>query len=186
MKDFLGIPINVFPMEAMGFSRLNAQDISRSLFERASRLLVEDGSVDNVILLFTPKVCLIIDASNFFMNSKTKDMLSFLLRKVACDTDVQGIALVTEAWARKPTEEEKRTGIIDASRKVGDHPNRREAISVQCEWYDGGQSLMIASFERKKDGAGIEEITIQEPQCGRPEGRFANIFPPTRAGGYFN
>ncbi len=179
------VSINACPIEHMGFPRMNVQDISRQLFKRASGILTEEGELLPMVFLFTDQVCFIISANEFMQSSDKKDALSFLLRKVAGETEIVGVALVMEAWMRPATKKEQSTGVTEGKKPVRDYANKKEAIIVQCEWYNGSQYMLTGPFTKNKDATGIEEVKIEEPTGNEVfEGRFANIFPPSRSGGY--
>ena len=187
MIDPLAIPISVCPLENMDFERMNAQDVARKLFSRASELLTTEGDLRPVAFLFTDTVCFTLSANEFMESADKKDALSFLLRKAAGETEIVGVALVMEAWMRTATEEEMRTGVSADNRPVRDYSNKKAAIVVQCEWYNGSQYMLTGTFTKDKDATGIEEVKIDEPSgCETFEGRFANVFPPSRSGGYVN
>jgi hypothetical protein len=187
MNKPIAAPVTPMLIENMGIDKLNANDVCHHLFDKASHILIRDGTLDSMAFLFTEKVCFAIRATDFLENSKSKDALSFLLRKAAGETEIIGIALVMEGYMRKPTEKEKRTGVIDDSRPVKEHPERKEVISVQCEWIGNQSCVLTAVFNREKDFDDVESIKIEEPKKSEnPEGRFAYLFPPTRSGGYYN
>jgi hypothetical protein len=187
MDEPIAVPVKALSLEAMGFDRMNAQDVCCKLFDRASEILVREGDLHSMAFLFTDQVCFAIEANKFLQSSKTKDALSFLLRKAAGETEILGVALVMEGYMRPANEEEQRTGVKQDHRPVKDHPDRKEAIIVQCEWYTGGQYMLTGAFTKEKDANDIETIKIQEPSgTDEFEGRFANVFPPTRSGGYFH
>ena len=116
MKTPFAIPVSSFPLKAMGFDRMNAKDVCRHLFDRASDILVRDKQLDSVVFLLTEKNCIAISAMNFMKDGETKDALSFLLRKAAGETSIIGVALVMEGYMRPATEEEKRTGMVNCLR----------------------------------------------------------------------
>jgi hypothetical protein len=175
-------PVTPMSIEAMGITKLNAQDVCHHLFDKASHILIRDGEVKPMAFLFTEKVCYAIGADNFLRSSESKDALSFLLRKAAGENEIIGVALIMEGWLRKPTEEEKRTGVVNADRPVREHPDRKEVISVQCEWFDNKQCMLTAVFTREAGSIRIEEANKREDY----EGRFSHLFPPTRRGEYYN
>jgi hypothetical protein len=169
----------------MGFTKMNSKDVCRHLFETASFLLARDGNLTPFAFLFTENVCFAIPAMHFLKDSNAKDQLSFLLRKAAGEETILGIAIVMEGWMRPATEKEKRTGMKEDNRPVSEHPDKKEIISVQCEWHDNTQYMLTAVFNRKQEENGKESITIEASEGSQTfEGRFANLFPPTRSGGY--
>lgn len=187
MIDIFPIPVTQFPIEDMGFDKLNAPDVCRHLFKKAAHILQQHGELDPIAFLFTETSCFLIGITGFMKNADTKNMLSFLLRKTAGETSIIGVAIVMEAWARDANEIERRTGIQEDKRPVEDHPDRKEIIVVQCEWYNNDKYMLTAKFEREKDEKGIETIKIEASNSGTDfEGVFVDLFPPTRSGGYFN
>jgi len=178
-------PVTTCSIESMGFAQLNAKDVAKQLFNFAARNLSMDGGFDPMAFFFTSELCYQMSATQFFENSERKDMLSFVLRKAAAESVILGIALVTECWMRCVSDEEKVTG-VDNSCAVSDHDDKKEGILVQCEWCDSTQSMITATFDREQELTGIKSIKIHSPTfITEFEGRFANIFPPTRSGGYF-
>lgn len=185
MKPSDKIPINAIPLDSMGFTKMNSKDVCRHLFETASFILARDGHLTPFAFLFTEHVCFAIPAMSFLKDSEAKDKLSFLLRQAAGEETILGIAVVMEGWMRPATEKERRTGMKEDDRPVRGHPNRKEVISVQCEWHDNTQYMLTAVFTREKEENDIESIKIHDADGSQTfEGRFANLFPPTRSGGY--
>jgi len=185
MDNRINIPIVTLSTESMGFKKLNAPDIARQLFDQAAGILTQEGGVEPIVFLITSRVCYLIGANQFFKSTETKDMLSFLLRKTAKDEDILGVALVIDGWSRAATKEEQQTGVTDTSQRVCDHVDRKEIIVVQCEWFDGNRCMLSATYNRNVEPTGIEAITVHKPTYSSEfEGRFANIFPPSRSGGY--
>jgi hypothetical protein len=187
IDSFNLIQVTAFPIEELGLTKMNAQDVSRDLFTRASEILTQEGLLNSIVFVFTDTSCLLISAESFLENNTKKDALSFLLRKLAQDSSIKGIAFVLDVYARPATEKEVHTGIQEANSPVAECANKHDAIVVQCEWHDGTQYMLSGMYTKRKDAHGIESIKVEEPIGSNVfDSRFSNLFPPTRRGEYFN
>jgi len=187
MNNLFGVPGDIIPLDLFKFSTENAKSVSQQLFEQTVQYIVGDTGLSPTVFIFTNVACLIIDVTDFISSSKRRDDLSFILRKIAKEQDVQGIAMASAAVLRKASATEMQTGEIDGNTPVAESENKEEALIVQCEWYTGDQYMITGVFTKEKDAHGKESLDIQKPvETNNYEGRFANLFPPTRSGGYLN
>ena len=154
----------------MNFEKLNAKDICRHLFKRASELLMKYNKLNPVVFLLTTDTCYILDVSSFMRDTNSKEMLIFLLKRMIKDIPLIGIAFAMECWIRDATKEEIHTQPVAA------YPDKREAIIVQCEWHDATQFMITAEFTTELNDANQSFIKISEvKETQWFEGRFSNI-----------
>jgi len=162
------IPVEIIPRDSMGNGNINnAQDMARDLWEKATEILQEAGEVHAVAFLFSGTDCFLIGAQPFMGSIETKNMLREVILQAVAEKDAVGIAFVSETWMslQKDGEQEIRPS---------EDPNKKHGLLVQCEWYNGTQYVLTATFTKVDSAIQIEEPTPAEHYTGR----FSDIFPP--------
>ena len=177
----------VVPIELLGFTELNSKHVCQTLFNKMAAVLTMNNQFSPTVFLITEETCILINATSFMQNNSTKDELSFFLRESAKETYIIGIAFASQGYVREATKQEQETGIQENYCPVANHPDKQDAIIIQCEWYTSNQYMLTASFTKEKDNNNSEYIQIQPATASQNfDGRFANLFPPTRIGKYYN
>jgi hypothetical protein len=174
------------PCAALGFERYNVQDISRQIFDKTSQMYLESGIVIPTVFIIVDPMCIIVSVHDFMRDNRGKNTLRLLLDQIAKESAVQGIILAFNCFIRSATNQEKQTGIVDGTILVREYTDSKEGIIVQGEWHDASQYMIVTTVTKKQDESGTETVHMGEKsETTMFEGRFANLFLPTRSG-YLN
>lgn len=174
MTNSNNVPVYGIPLKELGIGdSVNIKELTRTFYQHATIVLAKEGVLVPVLFVFTEQICFVFPAEMFMQNNRTKNLLRNFLREIAIEEDVLGIAMVMDSWIRNTP--------------ICDHPDRKAAIVVQCEWYNGNQFMITGKYSKQEDKNGIEQLIFEDPlESNHFEGRFSNVFPPTRSTGYLN
>lgn len=155
---------------------------ARQVNKMAREVFSQDGHHRPLMLLFPPgrHGAEVVDLAPFMVNEQGKNYISAVVRKMALEQRITGVAMITEAWMAEMGKDDKETmeKIKKGEKSVSDVETKKEVLMVKAESDDGLDVVFMNEIRRDEAGnPTLMEAKEVRGVSGRLGGFFAPVLP---------
>jgi hypothetical protein len=155
------------------------KELITTVHKMAKKNLESDGHLRAMAFLDAPGGLVICDINEMMRDEKSKDQISYALKKAATSKAAKAILFMSESWVLKGDQkvvDEYMNNRHKYPNGIADHPNRAEMVMFNYEGADGRRESAVAAILRGTDDKPyLTDLKFSdEPMKGH--GRFVNFF----------